>query len=168
MQLAEAIIIYAWYLLHCIWCHYQTLTIPLEILHHYSSFNLKTVASTRSLWSQGWRWLGFVGLWSLVADGEGFQRVSRSMLRSRRSTLQLQRVLGNMWLRGCYWSDPSKFVIWDGIHYTEALYKLVATTILQGKFVDLTGINFSSLCDLDFSKYNDEEELIQMSPFCQW
>jgi len=55
-------------------------------------------------------------------------------------------------------SDPSQYVIWDGIHYTEELYKLVATTILQGKFVDPTGFNFSSLCDLDFRKFNATKE----------
>jgi hypothetical protein len=64
-------------------------------------------------------------------------------------------------------SNVSLAITVDGIHYTEALYKQVATTILQGKFVDLTGINFSSLCDLDFSKSNDKEEFIHMSPFCQ-
>lgn len=55
-------------------------------------------------------------------------------------------------------SDPSKYVIWDGIHYTEALYKLVATTFLQSKFVDPPGFNFSSLCTLDFKKFNDTKE----------
>ncbi|XP_023518482.1 GDSL esterase/lipase At1g28570-like [Cucurbita pepo subsp. pepo] len=31
--------------------------------------------------------------------------------------------------------DPSKYVSWDGLHLTEAAYKLIATSLMQGSFM---------------------------------
>ena len=31
-------------------------------------------------------------------------------------------------------SNPSKYIIWDGVHYTEAAYKLIAKGLVEGQF----------------------------------
>ncbi|XP_051125550.1 GDSL esterase/lipase At1g28590-like [Andrographis paniculata] len=45
--------------------------------------------------------------------------------------------------------DPSKYISWDGIHLTEAAYRLIAQALLQGTY---TNPSFSDICISSISK----------------
>ncbi|BFI42187.1 hypothetical protein MPTK2_8g06590 [Marchantia polymorpha subsp. ruderalis] len=50
-------------------------------------------------------------------------------------------------------SRPSDHVSWDGVHFTEAFYKHVATQLLTGRFLD-PPVDFLKTCNLDFTPFN--------------
>ncbi|KAJ7541330.1 hypothetical protein O6H91_10G055100 [Diphasiastrum complanatum] len=49
-------------------------------------------------------------------------------------------------------TNPSGYISWDGIHFTEAFNKVVATKFLEGTFID-RAINLKTTCSLDFSQF---------------
>lgn len=52
------------------------------------------------------------------------------------------RKCGSVGVESC--KDPSKYVGWDGVHMTEAAYKLIADGILQGPYA-IPPFNWSCL-----------------------
>ncbi|KAG6545292.1 hypothetical protein Mapa_013252 [Marchantia paleacea] len=49
-------------------------------------------------------------------------------------------------------ANPEEYVNWDGVHFTEAFYRIIAKFALSGKYTDL-GIDYSSMCHLDYSLF---------------
>jgi hypothetical protein len=50
--------------------------------------------------------------------------------------------------------NPKEHIEWDGIHYTQATYKVIASFFLSGQFfISPPGFNFKHLCNLDFSQF---------------
>ncbi|CAK9220712.1 unnamed protein product [Sphagnum jensenii] len=50
--------------------------------------------------------------------------------------------------------NPKEHIEWDGIHFTQAAYKVIASFFLSGQFfISPIGINFKHLCNLDFSQF---------------
>eukprot|EP00249_Psilotum_nudum_P021148 c27994_g1_i3 orf=1052-1597(+) len=50
---------------------------------------------------------------------------------------------------GTLCSDPSRYISWDGIHYTEAFNRLMASWFLTGKATNWPSvINLTAACDL--------------------
>ncbi|KAH8936380.1 hypothetical protein BDL97_17G081400 [Sphagnum fallax] len=50
--------------------------------------------------------------------------------------------------------NPKKHIEWDGIHFTQAAYKIIASFFLSGQFfISPVGFNFKHLCNLDFSQF---------------
>jgi phospholipase/lecithinase/hemolysin len=50
--------------------------------------------------------------------------------------------------------NPKEHIEWDGIHYTQATYKVIASFFLSGQFfISPLGFNFKHLCNLDFSQF---------------
>ena len=45
--------------------------------------------------------------------------------------------------------DPSQYIGWDGIHLTEAAYRLIAEALVNGPY---SVPNFSTLCSMNVSK----------------
>ncbi|MED6145579.1 hypothetical protein PIB30_026571 [Stylosanthes scabra] len=43
--------------------------------------------------------------------------------------------------------DPSQYIVWDGIHLTEATHKLIAEAIVKGPYSALTGL--TTLCSIN-------------------
>ncbi|XP_019094736.1 PREDICTED: GDSL esterase/lipase At1g28600 isoform X2 [Camelina sativa] len=76
----------------------------------------------------------------------------------------LNRNCGSVGVKSC--NDPSKYVGWDGIHMTEAAYKLIADGILQGPYA-IPPFNWSCLnsetnkksLDTDYSLINIDTTL---------
>ena len=52
--------------------------------------------------------------------------------------------------------EPAQYMIWDGMHPTQALYQVISTFFLTGRFVDSYPTSTPSLtqvCDLDSSNF---------------
>jgi len=50
--------------------------------------------------------------------------------------------------------NPKEHIEWDGIHFTQAAYKVIASFFLSGQFfISPIGFNFKHLCNLDFSQF---------------
>ncbi len=50
--------------------------------------------------------------------------------------------------------NPKEHIEWDGVHFTEAAYKVIASFFLSGEFfISPLGFNFKHLCNLDFSQF---------------
>ena len=49
-------------------------------------------------------------------------------------------------------SDPTQYVNWDGIHFTEAFYRKVAHFFLNGYYLH-PPVNFSATCNLNFTQF---------------
>ncbi|CAN5962746.1 unnamed protein product [Sphagnum jensenii] len=50
--------------------------------------------------------------------------------------------------------NPKEHIEWDGIHFTQAAYKIIASFFLSGHFfISPLGFNFKHLCNLDFSQF---------------
>ncbi|KAG6547839.1 hypothetical protein Mapa_010656 [Marchantia paleacea] len=49
-------------------------------------------------------------------------------------------------------ANPDEYVNWDGVHFTEAVYRQIARWALGGKFTDYP-VNYTSLCNLDFGNF---------------
>lgn len=47
--------------------------------------------------------------------------------------------------------DPSLYMNWDGIHYTEATYKLIFESVIEGSY---SFPSFKALCNLDGKYFN--------------
>ncbi|KAL9383792.1 hypothetical protein Peur_024115 [Populus x canadensis] len=47
--------------------------------------------------------------------------------------------------------DPSLYMNWDGIHYTEATYKLILESVIEGSY---SFPSFKALCNLDGKYFN--------------
>jgi len=44
--------------------------------------------------------------------------------------------------------DPSQYITWDGVHFTEAAYRLIADGLIKGPY---SVPQFSNLCFMDVS-----------------
>ncbi|KAH8936382.1 hypothetical protein BDL97_17G081500 [Sphagnum fallax] len=50
--------------------------------------------------------------------------------------------------------NPKEHIEWDGVHFTQAAYKVIASFFLSGQFfISPIGFNFKHLCNLDFSQF---------------
>jgi hypothetical protein len=49
---------------------------------------------------------------------------------------------------------PDQYQNWDGIHFTEAVNRIIAKFALSGQFTD-GGVNYTASCDLDFTKFGN-------------
>ncbi|BBN12719.1 hypothetical protein MPTK1_5g22360 [Marchantia polymorpha subsp. ruderalis] len=49
-------------------------------------------------------------------------------------------------------ANPEEYVNWDGVHFTDAFYRQIASWALSGKFTD-NPVNYTSLCKLDFRNF---------------
>lgn len=49
-------------------------------------------------------------------------------------------------------SNADEYVIWDGIHFTEAFYRVIAKFVLNGQYVD-PPVNLTSECNLSFENF---------------
>ncbi|KAG6550108.1 hypothetical protein Mapa_008064 [Marchantia paleacea] len=49
-------------------------------------------------------------------------------------------------------SNVDEYMSWDGVHNTEAYYRIFAKFILEGRFT-APALNYTSLCNLDYSKF---------------
>jgi hypothetical protein len=50
--------------------------------------------------------------------------------------------------------NPKEHIEWDGVHFTQAAYKVIASFFLSGKFfISPPGFNLKHLCNLDFSEF---------------
>ncbi|KAG6551450.1 hypothetical protein Mapa_006873 [Marchantia paleacea] len=52
---------------------------------------------------------------------------------------------------------PSEYVSWDGVHFTEAFHRHVATQLLTGNFLD-PPVDFSKTCNLDFAPFSQRHQ----------
>ena len=62
---------------------------------------------------------------------------------------------------------PEEYVVWDGMHSTEAFYRVMARFFLTGRFVDGTDndcLNLQELCNLDFSEWGWLYLIILVAP----
>jgi hypothetical protein len=49
--------------------------------------------------------------------------------------------------------NPKEHIQWDGVHFTQAAYKVIASFFLSGQFfISPLGFNLKHLCNLDFSQ----------------
>jgi hypothetical protein len=50
---------------------------------------------------------------------------------------------------------PQEYIQWDGVHFTQAAYKTIATFLLEGRFVTPPAPIFSlaQACNLNFSQF---------------
>ncbi|CAM6111892.1 unnamed protein product [Calypogeia fissa] len=60
-------------------------------------------------------------------------------------------------------ANPEEYVIWDGVHFTESFYRTIAKFALNGEFTD-EGVNYTAVCDPDFSKFGPEVTLSEAYP----
>jgi phospholipase/lecithinase/hemolysin len=52
--------------------------------------------------------------------------------------------------------NPQEYIQWDGVHFTQAAYKAIATFLLEGRFVIpaiIPGFNLAQACNLNFSQF---------------
>jgi hypothetical protein len=51
--------------------------------------------------------------------------------------------------------NPQEYIQWDGVHFTQAAYKTIATFLLEGRFVksQIPGFNLAQACNLNFSQF---------------
>jgi len=51
--------------------------------------------------------------------------------------------------------NPQEYIQWDGVHFTQAAYKTIATFLLEGRFVTsaIPGFNLAQACNLNFSQF---------------
>jgi hypothetical protein len=50
--------------------------------------------------------------------------------------------------------NPKEYIEWDGVHFTQAVYKAITSFFLSGQFViSPPGFSFKQLCNLDFSQF---------------
>jgi hypothetical protein len=51
--------------------------------------------------------------------------------------------------------NPQEYIQWDGVHFTQAAYKTIATFLLEGRFVTPAAPIFSlaQACNLNFSQF---------------
>jgi phospholipase/lecithinase/hemolysin len=50
--------------------------------------------------------------------------------------------------------DPQDYIVWDGIHLTQATHRLITSSFLTGQYViSPPGFNLKELCNLDFSQF---------------
>ncbi|KAL2653886.1 hypothetical protein R1flu_022014 [Riccia fluitans] len=52
-------------------------------------------------------------------------------------------------------SNPEEYVNWDGIHFTEAFYRVISKFALNGQFTD-TGFNYTANCFLNFNRFGPD------------
>ncbi|CAM6085641.1 unnamed protein product [Calypogeia fissa] len=60
-------------------------------------------------------------------------------------------------------ANPDQYVYWDGMHYTEAFYRIIANFTLNGLYTD-GGINYAKFCNLDFSKWGSNVTYEEVYP----
>jgi phospholipase/lecithinase/hemolysin len=53
--------------------------------------------------------------------------------------------------------NPQEYIQWDGVHFTQAAYKTIATFLLEGRFVTSPSLGFNhnlaQACNLNFSQF---------------
>ncbi|KAK8515137.1 hypothetical protein V6N13_122129 [Hibiscus sabdariffa] len=59
--------------------------------------------------------------------------------------------------RSC--NDPSSYISWDGIHYTEATYKLVATAVFEELINCIRGLNGEECSQLSHENWNEPNSI---------
>ncbi|KAL3685972.1 hypothetical protein R1sor_003994 [Riccia sorocarpa] len=52
-------------------------------------------------------------------------------------------------------SNPEEYVNWDGVHFTEAFYRVISKFVLNGEFTD-TRFNYTANCNLSFNQFGPE------------
>ncbi|KAL3685974.1 hypothetical protein R1sor_003996 [Riccia sorocarpa] len=52
-------------------------------------------------------------------------------------------------------SNPEEYVNWDGVHFTEAFYRVISKFALNGQFTD-TGLNYTAMCNLNFNLFGPQ------------